>query len=203
MACCVHPSGSPHFLFPYKKMVIVWTLQVSTRDVLPSVVHKNFKPSNIILDCELNPHLSDSGFAGLLPNQEFQVLLTHLRLISMFWSTSYMVPSWAQCNFKRRFSGIRREIRIQGTWGDLVWSVFPEERRAQLRSRHAAASDWPESIWQVNTDQSAAAHRLFYLTHFALNCSMPSCSTSSTRSHCLLSETNSNIYLLGKPWVQT
>ncbi|WVZ66706.1 hypothetical protein U9M48_015895 [Paspalum notatum var. saurae] len=38
----------------------------------PSVVHKNFKSSNILLDIELNPHLSDSGFAGLLPNQEFQ-----------------------------------------------------------------------------------------------------------------------------------
>jgi len=38
----------------------------------PSVVHKNFKSSNILLDGELNPHLSDSGFAGLLSNQEFQ-----------------------------------------------------------------------------------------------------------------------------------
>ncbi|KAL6656970.1 hypothetical protein ACP70R_004750 [Stipagrostis hirtigluma subsp. patula] len=38
----------------------------------PSVVHKNFKSSNILLDSELNPHLSDSGFAGLIPNQEFQ-----------------------------------------------------------------------------------------------------------------------------------
>ncbi|XP_066400393.1 protein STRUBBELIG-RECEPTOR FAMILY 7-like [Miscanthus floridulus] len=35
----------------------------------PSVVHKNFKSSNILLDGELNPHLSDSGFAGLLSNQ--------------------------------------------------------------------------------------------------------------------------------------
>ncbi|KAL6855901.1 hypothetical protein ACP4OV_018703 [Aristida adscensionis] len=38
----------------------------------PSVVHKNFKSSNILLDSELNPHLSDSGFADLIPNQEFQ-----------------------------------------------------------------------------------------------------------------------------------
>lgn len=38
----------------------------------PSVVHKNFKSSNILLDGELTPHLSDSGFAGLLANQEFQ-----------------------------------------------------------------------------------------------------------------------------------
>ncbi|XP_047063066.1 protein STRUBBELIG-RECEPTOR FAMILY 7-like isoform X2 [Lolium rigidum] len=38
----------------------------------PSVIHKNFKSSNILLDIELNPHLSDSGYADLIPNQEFQ-----------------------------------------------------------------------------------------------------------------------------------
>ncbi|KAG8079720.1 hypothetical protein GUJ93_ZPchr0007g3946 [Zizania palustris] len=38
----------------------------------PSVVHKNFKSSNIFLDNELNPHLSDSGFVDLTPNQDFQ-----------------------------------------------------------------------------------------------------------------------------------
>ncbi|CAN6219516.1 unnamed protein product [Urochloa humidicola] len=38
----------------------------------PSMVHKNFKSSNILLDTELNPHVSDSGFADLIPNQEFQ-----------------------------------------------------------------------------------------------------------------------------------
>nr|CAB3454971.1 unnamed protein product [Digitaria exilis] len=38
----------------------------------PSMVHKNFKSSNILLDSELNPHLSDSGFGDLIPNQEFQ-----------------------------------------------------------------------------------------------------------------------------------
>ncbi|VAH27946.1 unnamed protein product [Triticum turgidum subsp. durum] len=38
----------------------------------PSVIHKNFKSSNILLDNELNPHLSDSGYGDLIPNQEFQ-----------------------------------------------------------------------------------------------------------------------------------
>ncbi|PWA47013.1 leucine-rich repeat protein [Artemisia annua] len=31
----------------------------------PSVVHKNIKSANILLDAELNPHLSDSGLASL------------------------------------------------------------------------------------------------------------------------------------------
>ncbi|XP_051134876.1 protein STRUBBELIG-RECEPTOR FAMILY 6-like isoform X2 [Andrographis paniculata] len=31
----------------------------------PSVVHKNFKSANILLDMELNPHLSDCGLASL------------------------------------------------------------------------------------------------------------------------------------------
>ncbi|KAK3151840.1 hypothetical protein QOZ80_3AG0251310 [Eleusine coracana subsp. coracana] len=39
---------------------------------LPSVIHKNFKSSNILLDDELNPHVSDCGFADLIPNQELQ-----------------------------------------------------------------------------------------------------------------------------------
>ncbi|KAJ1696826.1 hypothetical protein LUZ63_005338 [Rhynchospora breviuscula] len=38
----------------------------------PSVLHKNFKSSNILLDGDLNPHLSDSGFADLIPNPDSQ-----------------------------------------------------------------------------------------------------------------------------------
>ena len=40
---------------------------------LPSVVHRNFKSANILLDEELNPHLSDCGLAALTPNIERQV----------------------------------------------------------------------------------------------------------------------------------
>ncbi|KAL0319507.1 UNVERIFIED_CONTAM: protein STRUBBELIG-RECEPTOR FAMILY 6 [Sesamum angustifolium] len=32
----------------------------------PSVIHKNFKSANILLDMELNPHLSDCGLASLV-----------------------------------------------------------------------------------------------------------------------------------------
>ncbi|KAF5452873.1 hypothetical protein F2P56_027831 [Juglans regia] len=39
----------------------------------PSVVHKNIKSANILLDAELNPHLSDSGLASHIPNAD-QVL---------------------------------------------------------------------------------------------------------------------------------
>lgn len=34
----------------------------------PSVVHKNIKAANILLDADLNPHLSDSGLASYIPN---------------------------------------------------------------------------------------------------------------------------------------
>ncbi|GMY34910.1 protein STRUBBELIG-RECEPTOR FAMILY 7 isoform X1 [Fagus crenata] len=33
----------------------------------PSLVHKNIKSANILLDAELNPHLSDSGLSSLVP----------------------------------------------------------------------------------------------------------------------------------------
>ncbi|XP_010542346.1 PREDICTED: protein STRUBBELIG-RECEPTOR FAMILY 7 [Tarenaya hassleriana] len=36
----------------------------------PSVVHKNIKSANILLDSELNPHLSDSGLASFLPTAD-------------------------------------------------------------------------------------------------------------------------------------
>ncbi|KAK1287579.1 Protein STRUBBELIG-RECEPTOR FAMILY 6 [Acorus calamus] len=38
----------------------------------PSVIHKNFKSANILLDMELNPHLSDRGLATFLSNAEHQ-----------------------------------------------------------------------------------------------------------------------------------
>ncbi|XP_062213733.1 protein STRUBBELIG-RECEPTOR FAMILY 7-like [Phragmites australis] len=41
----------------------------------PSIIHKNFKSSNILLDNEINPHISDCWFADLIPNQELQVLI--------------------------------------------------------------------------------------------------------------------------------
>ncbi|XP_077240860.1 protein STRUBBELIG-RECEPTOR FAMILY 6-like isoform X2 [Tasmannia lanceolata] len=40
----------------------------------PSVIHKNFKSANILLDMELNPHLSDCGLSLFVPNAENQAL---------------------------------------------------------------------------------------------------------------------------------
>ncbi|KAG9443894.1 hypothetical protein H6P81_015234 [Aristolochia fimbriata] len=38
----------------------------------PSVIHKNFKSANILLDTELNPHLSDCGLSRFIPNSEHE-----------------------------------------------------------------------------------------------------------------------------------
>uniref|UniRef100_A0A0D9VQD5 Protein kinase domain-containing protein n=1 Tax=Leersia perrieri TaxID=77586 RepID=A0A0D9VQD5_9ORYZ len=38
----------------------------------PSIIHKNFKSSNILLDSEFNPHLSDAGLATFISDSEFQ-----------------------------------------------------------------------------------------------------------------------------------
>lgn len=51
---------------------------------LPSVVHRNFKSANILLDEELNPHLSDCGLAALTPNTERQVINWNKITISYF-----------------------------------------------------------------------------------------------------------------------
>ncbi|XP_059309068.1 protein STRUBBELIG-RECEPTOR FAMILY 8 [Lycium ferocissimum] len=57
---------------------------------LPSVVHRNFKSANILLDEELNPHLSDCGLAALNPNTERQVSSTQ-----MIGSFGYSAPEFA------------------------------------------------------------------------------------------------------------
>ena len=51
---------------------------------LPSVVHRNFKSANILLDEELNPHLSDCGLAALTPNREREVNLVEVTLQFFF-----------------------------------------------------------------------------------------------------------------------
>ncbi|MCO5591891.1 hypothetical protein L7F22_045884 [Adiantum nelumboides] len=42
----------------------------------PAVIHRNFKSANILLDDELNPHLSDSGIPTLSSNPDMQVSTT-------------------------------------------------------------------------------------------------------------------------------
>lgn len=56
---------------------------------LPSTVHRNFKSANILLDEELNPHLSDCGLAALTPNTERQVST------QMVGSFGYSAPEFA------------------------------------------------------------------------------------------------------------
>lgn len=56
---------------------------------LPSVVHRNFKSANILLDEELNPRLSDCGLAALTPNTERQVST------QMIGSFGYSAPEFA------------------------------------------------------------------------------------------------------------
>lgn len=56
---------------------------------LPSVVHRNFKSANILLDEEFNPHLSDCGLAALTPNTERQLST------EMIGSFGYSAPEFA------------------------------------------------------------------------------------------------------------
>lgn len=57
---------------------------------LPSVVHRNFKSANILLDDDLNPYLSDCGIAALTPNTERQVSSTE-----MVGAFGYSAPEFA------------------------------------------------------------------------------------------------------------
>ncbi|XAR65688.1 Non-specific serine/threonine protein kinase [Bertholletia excelsa] len=57
---------------------------------LPSVVHRNLKSANILLDEELNPHLADCGLSALTPNTERQLSSTE-----MVGSFGYSAPEFA------------------------------------------------------------------------------------------------------------
>ncbi|PIA50558.1 hypothetical protein AQUCO_01200026v1 [Aquilegia coerulea] len=56
---------------------------------VPPVVHRNLKSANILVDEELNPHLSDCGLAALAPNTERQVSS------QMVGSFGYSAPEFA------------------------------------------------------------------------------------------------------------
>ncbi|KAG6542069.1 hypothetical protein Mapa_016533 [Marchantia paleacea] len=57
---------------------------------LPSVVHRNFKSGNILLNDDLNPHLSDCGIAALIPyGSDRQVSA------NMLGSFGYSAPEYA------------------------------------------------------------------------------------------------------------
>ncbi|KAF2303685.1 hypothetical protein GH714_021210 [Hevea brasiliensis] len=58
-------------------------------DLLAFCVHRNFKSANILVDEELNPHLSDCGLAALTPNTERQVST------QMVGSFGYSAPEFA------------------------------------------------------------------------------------------------------------
>lgn len=64
-------------------------------------MHRNFKSSNILLDEEYSPHLSDCGLAALSPNPEREVSneVAHLSMvvISKLSSLAFVVlVSWAK-----------------------------------------------------------------------------------------------------------
>ncbi|XP_037467674.1 protein STRUBBELIG-RECEPTOR FAMILY 8-like [Triticum dicoccoides] len=55
---------------------------------LPPIVHRNLKSSNILLDEECSPHLSDSGLAAFSPNPEREVS-------TVLGSLGYSAPEFA------------------------------------------------------------------------------------------------------------
>ena len=77
----------------------------------PPVVHRNFKSANILLDDELNPHISDCGLAALAPSgSERQV----------YYLPSYISPF----KFLRLFKVDVHNSNIAITWQPLFeWNV--------------------------------------------------------------------------------
>ncbi|KAG1327205.1 Protein STRUBBELIG-RECEPTOR FAMILY 8 [Cocos nucifera] len=77
---------------------------------LPSLVHRNFKSANILLDEELNPRLSDCGLAALTPNTERQASNQAIHIIfflfSFFPVSTEMVGSFGYSAPEFAMSGV-------------------------------------------------------------------------------------------------
>ncbi|GLT72648.1 hypothetical protein SLA2020_445620, partial [Shorea laevis] len=89
---CAEHDGSKTLTWNARVRVALGTaraLEYLHEVCLPSVVHRNFKSANILLDEELNPHLSDCGLAALTPNTERQVST------QMVGSFGYSAPEFA------------------------------------------------------------------------------------------------------------
>lgn len=109
----------------------------------PSVIHKNMKSASILLDAELNPHLSDCGVAVF-----YEVSKNH-------WSTTL----WGHSSYSQTVtltlhptaSGYKWELGawIQCSWMYKTICLYNEERCLQLRGGHARAIDRSQAFWQV------------------------------------------------------
>jgi serine/threonine protein kinase len=92
----LYQTGHLHFLRLLWNMVHIMSSKSSHRYLhevcLPSIVHRNFKSSNILLDEEHNPHLSDCGLAALTPNTERQASNTsHLSCTSLISNSHILI----------------------------------------------------------------------------------------------------------------
>ena len=79
-----------HIMLTFSKSLYRYLHEVC----LPSVVHRNFKSANILLDEEHNAHLSDCGLAALTPNTERQASITNT---SKYRDSSQMAPVGVTC----------------------------------------------------------------------------------------------------------
>lgn len=72
---CVNPSE-----LDLRKLYVgcLWGCRYLHEVCSPPVVHRNFKTANILLDNDLNAHVSDCGLAALTPSSaESQVHFSH------------------------------------------------------------------------------------------------------------------------------
>ena len=113
----------------------------------PPMVHKNIKSSNILLDAELNPHLSDYGFAACHQVNTYSLQYLFIvnkvsRGLAMAWNDIGITwDTW--CQMRMMFT---RRWLSSFLWLSICWAVLNQRLLAKQQQNHEKPGSWIRKI---------------------------------------------------------